>query len=98
MGMDTYFVSIIPAQEEFDKMVKIRDLCARAKTACPSEVEDFFNNNEYRTIKIDSDIGMSINMQGYTEEWRREHGGDTGIEIKLSDLPSHIKYIRFHIG
>lgn len=85
MGMSTNVVGIIPADEMYDDMKKIWDLCEELKATIPQEVIDFFDGEK----PDGKGVIVDIEKQDYSNEY------SSGYEIDLSKIPEHVKIIRF---
>ena len=90
MSMSTYVRGFRPPDEKWKKMKKIWDSCQEAGIDVPSEVDDFFDENEPDEAGVEIQLGKK---QG-CEEWS-DGDGREGIEIDISKLPKDVTVVRF---
>lgn len=90
MGMSTSVVGIKPPDAQFKKMLKAYKACEEAGIGIPSNISDYFNNEEPNELGVEvdeSDLGEAI----------KKYGGDgqSGYDVHLDKLPKDVKIIRF---
>lgn len=86
MGMSTHVIGFVPPDDRWAKMAEVWRSCRNAGIDPPPEVEAFFDDGE------PDPHGQEVRIphRHWTAEMRE------GIEIDVSDLPSHVKVIRFY--
>lgn len=88
MSMDTYVVGFRPADEKWNGMKRIWEMCEKQKVPIPKEVEEFFNDDP-----PGDKPGMEIEIEDACTEY--EANGQAGIEVDTSKLPKGVKILRF---
>lgn len=86
MGMSTHVIGFVPPDEKWKKIKAIYDACEAADIKMPDDVIDFFGG--YPPDKNGQEIKIK------EQEWSNKYS--SGIEINLSDVPKHVKIIRFY--
>lgn len=86
MSMSTYVVGVIPANEKFDAMKEIWDLCEAQDIIAPEEVLDFFNGE----TPDEAGIVKQIQSTEYSGEM------EAGLEVDITKLPKDVTIIRFY--
>ena len=91
MGMSTSVYGIVPADEKFNQMKKIWEMCEQANVAIPEDVVDFFDGER------PDGTGVVIYLNEDTVDAVTEWGADmqSGYEVDISKLDPKIKIIRF---
>lgn len=87
MSMSTYVVGFVPPDDKWEAMRAAYDACADAGVPIPEEISKFFNWCE------PDDNGAEIDIKKATRKW--EDDSRQGIDVDVSQLPQHIKVIRF---
>lgn len=89
MGMLTHVVGIIPADEKYELMKTIWELCKKAGIEPPSEVSDFFDGEE------PDGTGVIVTLNAdCAEQWSTDDAWC--IQVDVSKLPEHVRYVRFY--
>ena len=91
MGMSTAVFGIVPADEKFNQMKKIWEMCEQANVAIPRDVVDFFDGD--RPDDADVVIYLDDSEVSAVKEWFDDCS--VGYEVDLSKLDPKIKIIRF---
>lgn len=88
MGMSSYVVGIVPADEKFNEMEDLYNACIKNNVSVPQEVWDFFED------EAPDPAGVIV---GLPNEAVSEYNSDMqeGFEIDISNLDPKIKIIRF---
>ena len=89
MGMSTHAIGFKPADEEWNKMKHVWDVCDNAGISVPDEVQKYFDY-EYPKDKP----GMVVDLGESCKVWNDENC--FGYEIDVSKLPEGVKYIRVY--
>jgi hypothetical protein len=89
MGMSTHIVGFMPADQEWDKMLKVFEVCKTAGVAPPEEVARFFGYED-PTGKP----GAEVDIEEHVKEWNDNYR--SGFEVVLDGLPDKVKVIRFY--
>ena len=87
MSISTYVYGIVEADEEYMKMKKIYDACIDADVDIPKKVTDYFDDN------TPDDDGIIMELDHIAKKEVRDM--EEGYKIKVSDIPSSVKYIKF---
>jgi hypothetical protein len=69
-------------------MKAVFDACVKADVDIPKEVSDFFGGEE------PDHCGIEVSLEGYYVPYK--DGMIEGFEINVTDLPDHVKIIRFY--
>lgn len=87
MGMSTHVYGIVPADDKYNEMKALYDMCKKNDVSVPDEVWDFF----------DGDVPDSAGMQTSLDDASTEFSSDmeTGYEVDISKIDPKIKIIRF---
>jgi hypothetical protein len=91
MGMSTYATGFIGKDSRWDKMETIYNNCVEMEIDIPTEVSDYFNDEE--PSAIDS-VGIPVEIDEAVTE-----GGDedrTFLEIDMGKLPKNVNKIRVY--
>lgn len=90
MSMCSYVVGIAPPDDEWRRMKAVYDSCRVAGVGVPQEVIEFFNGEQ------PDDKGVIIRLNGHeSTKPIFENNPESGFEVDVSKLPSHVKIIRF---
>lgn len=89
MGMSTYVHGYGPPDERWRKMAAVWHACAEAGIDPPAEVEEYFEDGP------PDRRGQEIHVP--STHWSPDDKGwpAEGIEVKVSDIPEGVEYIRF---
>lgn len=91
MGMSTHISGIKPADEKFNQMKAIWDMCERVDVKVPKEVGDFFGWEEpgkYGVEVSQEELGDSV------EELNEEY--TDGYLVYIDKLPKDVKVLKFY--
>lgn len=88
--MSTHVVGIVPADEKYNLMREIWDLCVRADIDTPDEVYDFFRHE----VPDGTGVQIDIKSLGAVEAWGDE--GRSGFQVDITKLPDGVRFIRFY--
>jgi hypothetical protein len=87
--MAMYAVGVKPVDENYLVMAELYYMCVRVGAEIPQKVLDFFGENPPAETEIVSElVGREAKVVN----------GVNVLEIKVSDIPSDIKIIRFFVG
>ena len=88
MGMSMHVVGIRPADDKYKQMEAVWKACETAKVKIPTEVLNFFANEEPDAK------GVIVDISEASEEWAIDN--IEGIEVILAKLPPDVKIVRFY--
>lgn len=87
MSMSMHVVGFRQADDKFNAMKAIWEICEKNKVSIPDEVLEYFDEEH-------PDIGQTVDL-GSTK-WEGECG--EGLEIDLAFIPDYVKIIRFYVS
>ena len=90
MSMSTHVVGIVPADEKYNLMREIWELCTKAGISAPDDVYDFFQDEEPDEKGVQIDIKRSDAVESWSEE------GASGFQVDITKLPENIRFVRFY--
>ncbi len=90
MSMKMNVVGIMAADEKYNLMREIWDMCVKADIDPPDEVYDFFRHEEPDGTGLQIDIKNS----GAVETWGEEE--KSGFQVDITKLPEGVRFIRFY--
>ena len=88
MSMSTHISGVVPADDEYKKMIHVYDACVEAGIDVPQEVWDFFGGD------VPDPNGTVIDIKEACVPFKAE--GCSGFEIDIVAIPEHIKTLRFY--
>lgn len=88
MGMCIYVSGFIKADDKWNKMKEIWDLCDNAGVSVPSEVHCFFGGDY-----PDNDPGKSVSITEAITEYNGD--GEDGYLVDISLLPENVTILKF---
>lgn len=88
MSISTHVVAFRPADERWQSMKAIYDVCCKADVTIPEEVLDFFDNEPPDEAGVEVDIDEAV--RGWSDDSRE------GFEVDLTKLPYGVKILRFY--
>jgi hypothetical protein len=89
MGMSTHVDGIKASEAKWKKMKKVWDTCAEAGVDIPSEVRDYFEDEN------PDDAGVVVDLEGTDAVSKYSADGSSGFVIELNKLPKDLTHIRF---
>jgi hypothetical protein len=89
MSMSTHVVGFREPDAKWEQMKRVYDACKAAKLKVPKEVEEFFNGEP------PDPKGVAVDLTSVTRAWD-DGQSSQGFEIKVSDIPKNVTYIRFY--
>ena len=89
MSMSTHVVGIVPADDKYNLMREIWELCTKAGIAPPDDVDDFFHGERPDGTGVQIDIKSLDAVESWSEE------GASGFQVDITKLPENIRFIRF---
>ena len=90
MGMSTNIVGFKPADEKWNKMKDVWDICKMAEIDPPDEVLRFFDH-----VYPGDAPGMEVKLsEPSVVEWSDRYR--SGFEVNIDLLPKDVKFIRFY--
>jgi len=91
MGMSSSVAGIVPADDKFNEMKTIWEMCENSNVAIPQEVIDFFDGDRHDpagvVVYLRSDLGGAVSE--YNNDMQE------GFEVDISRLDPKFKIIRF---
>ena len=100
VDVSTRIMGVIPKNEEYEKMLKVFDVCREAEIKCPEEVVDFFQLEDFCGDYIPPHDGMEVDLcdTDIVERTGNEmYRGGACYDIDISQLPENIKMIRVRV-
>lgn len=91
MGMSTHIVGYRPADDQWEKMKAIYDLCEETGIEIPHKVNKFF---DYEPPGDKPGVEVEIEEHESVSKW--SGNGRSGYEIDVELLPKDIKVIRVY--
>ncbi len=89
MSMSTHAVGFKPADEKWNQMKAIWDMCERNLVTVPDEVSDFFDGES-----PGDKPGMEVPLGGAIREY--SDANYDGYEIDISKLPADVRFLRVY--
>lgn len=88
--MSTHISAFMPETDEiYIKYKKVYDICEELGTSLPSEVEEYFDDEEPE-CKLQIDLKEGVHYVEYYKD------SSVGFEVMLDELPKGITKIRFY--
>ena len=88
MSMSSYVIGIVPADENYQKMLHVYDACVSAGIPLPDEVDDFFDGE----LPPNRD-GMEVEIDTIKDPNPRDM--QDALVVDLDTIPAHVRKLKF---
>ena len=92
MGMSTHVVGFVPPDDKWKKMKNAWDACLVAGVPPPSELNEFFGDEDPDDSGVEIGKPELIKL-GAVREWSDDCR--SGFEVIIDKLPENVKIVRF---
>jgi hypothetical protein len=96
MNIDFYIKGIIPADEKYQKMLKVHNMCKELGISAPVEVVKFFDYRDYPDPSGYSEYLCNVNM-GELPNFVISNAHNS-FDLVVDKIPSKYKIIRCYLG
>lgn len=97
----TTIAGVIPADEQYKKMLQVFDACKAAGIECPEAVSEYFRLGDFLEDYNPPHDGMEIDLEDVpgliTEYGDEDEYGGAYYDIDVSKIPDNIQKIRVHV-
>lgn len=81
-------VAVIPADEQYRRMLAVWEACEAASVPVPRRVTEYFAGAETRPSAIGRELAVGrVDLEAGTAEWAKVEYG-SGLEVSLRSLPA----------
>lgn len=91
MSMSTHVVGFIPADDEWNKMLKVWNACDEAGIDSPNHVYEFFDG-----VDPNGQPGETVELEEHVSVSEHHTDSEAGYQIEISKLPPNVKFIRVY--